>query len=87
MLGKVMQTKRHVDSLSAEIRTGYLDGQPPKEYLGPLGYKEYFSNAAGSRTCGYFWPAQGCPKGAVVLTHGVGAYLCFEYLQPQVRRP
>ena len=86
-LDSIIQTKQHIDSLTVDARAAFLDGQNSDGYLGDRGYQEYFVNQGGNRICGYFWPAAAQPKGVILLTHGMGSYLCFEYLLNQVRGP
>jgi hypothetical protein len=76
----------HIDNLTVDARTEYLGGQHPNDYLGELGYQDYFVNDGGNKICCYFWPAAGQPKGVILLSHGMGSYLCFEYLLSQVRQ-
>ncbi|WIA30766.1 hypothetical protein OEZ86_000826 [Tetradesmus obliquus] len=69
------------DSRDEAFRNEHLDKQEPAEYLGPSGFIKFFGSP-GRRTCGYFWPAANA-KGVVLMVHGHGSYLIFEYLQRQ----
>ncbi|PNW74921.1 hypothetical protein CHLRE_12g504350v5 [Chlamydomonas reinhardtii] len=63
-----------------------LSTQPSEEYLGPYGGKtEFVKNKHGLNICRYFWPVPPdvTPRGIVVLAHGHGCYLAFDYLRPQ----
>ena len=60
---------------------------PPKgtqpmgpEELGPLGFTKHFKSGEGLILHSNFWPAEN-PKAIVVLVHGHGTYLGFEFLR------
>lgn len=61
--------------------------QPPQEYLGPNGLLRYYINERGERLATYYWPATtATPSKAVLLVvHGHGSYVNYEYLKFQVR--
>ena len=40
--------------------------------LGPAGSRKEFTNAKGLKLASYLFPAQGSPKGLVILVHGHG---------------
>lgn len=48
--------------------------------LGPAGSRKEFTNAKGLKLASYIFPAQGHPKGLVILVHGHGCTLLHEYL-------
>lgn len=87
-MGNVIATLRAVNGLTRERRSELLDArQEPEEWLGPRGSTRTFKNAQGYDIAAYFWPAED-PKGQVVLVHGLGAYLVFEYCRNRgVGRP
>lgn len=63
-----------------------LSTQPRDDYLGVDGCIRYYMNGRGITLCQYYWPcAPGAkPRGIMVLTHGHGSYLPFEWLKSQV---
>ncbi|GFR46888.1 hypothetical protein Agub_g8529 [Astrephomene gubernaculifera] len=66
--------------------SGYdLSSQPDSEYLGPHGKIRYHKNERGIDICQYYWPATPGtqPKGILVLVHGHGGYLQFDWLKSQ----
>lgn len=74
------------DHITATMRCEYLDQQPAAEFLGPRGCLRYHGSSSGGHTmCGYYWPAERA-KGVVVLVHGHGSYLIFDYLRNHVRQ-
>lgn len=79
-MGNVLQTLSVVDGLTSEHRRRLLRKWQPREgdFLGPHGSMSSFKNAQGHEIASYFWPAQN-PKGVVVIVHGQGAHLVFEY--------
>lgn len=42
-----------------------------------------FIGASYQRSCGYYWPAKDA-KAVIILVHGQGSYLIFDYLKPHV---
>lgn len=57
------------DSITGGVRCRYLDQQAPEEFLGPRGCLRY--HTVGAHTmCGYYYPAEGSPRGVVILVHG-----------------
>ncbi|CAG9464805.1 unnamed protein product [Pedinophyceae sp. YPF-701] len=55
---------------------------PSKQSLGPHGRQKYVYNKQGLRLATYWWPAQK-PKGTVLIVHGHGSYVDYEYLKDQ----
>ncbi|KAI8465248.1 MAG: Alpha/Beta hydrolase protein [Monoraphidium minutum] len=80
-MGNILRTLRRVNALTPERRRELLDAQQPREeWAGPRGSVAYLKNAQGYEIASYYWPASTPnPKGVVVLVHGQGAYLVFEY--------
>lgn len=61
-----------------------LSDVPDNLYLGPNGgTTQYRTNGRGLKICSYYWPSKGPAKGILVLAHGHGCYLCFDYLRNQ----
>lgn len=74
------------DDITAARRAAYLDEQPAEEFLGPRGVLRWHTAQHGKsahRSVGYYWPAP-APKAVVILVHGQGSYLQFDYLKNQV---
>lgn len=71
------------DDVTCSVRQQYLDQQPQQEFLGPRGTLRYHG-VPGHRMCGYYWPAENA-KGVVILVHGQGSFLTFDYLKSRVR--
>lgn len=64
-------------------RWQYLNTQEPAAFLGPAGVLRFRGAAGGGhRMACYFWPApaHAPPRGVIVLVHGQGSFLCFEFL-------
>mmetsp|Transcript_17722 Transcript_17722/g.45394 ORF Transcript_17722/g.45394 Transcript_17722/m.45394 type:complete len:321 (+) Transcript_17722:167-1129(+) len=51
---------------------------PLDEEMGPQGYRETFLNKQGLKLASYWWPAKN-PKAVIVVMHGHGAYLTYQY--------
>ena len=51
--------------------------------LGAAGWVQYADNPRGVSLCRYFWPAEK-PKGVLMLVHGHGVHVCFDYLTVKV---
>ncbi|GLC43766.1 hypothetical protein PLESTB_000905800 [Pleodorina starrii] len=62
-----------------------LSTQPTEDYLGPHGSTRMHTNKSGMSICQYYWPAAPGtkPKGILVLAHGHGCYLQFDWLRSQ----
>ncbi|KXZ55885.1 hypothetical protein GPECTOR_2g1436 [Gonium pectorale] len=71
--------------MAEQLKSLDLTSQPPEEYLGEHGSTRFHKNPLGIDICQYFWPAAPGvhPKGILVLAHGHGGYLCFDWLRPQ----
>lgn len=67
------------DIINSSVRSRYLNQQLPEDFLGPRGQLRYHG-LNGHRMCGYYWPAENA-KGVVILVHGQGSYLIFDYLK------
>ncbi|GBF91155.1 hypothetical protein Rsub_04824 [Raphidocelis subcapitata] len=79
-MGNVLRTLAAVESHTAERRRLALDSaQLREEVMGPLGEIGAFTNDEGLRIATYYWPAPRSPKGIILLVHGQGSYLTFEY--------
>lgn len=53
-----------------------------EKVLGNKGWLRYVENSQNLNICQYFWPATtDCVKATVLLIHGHGSYLTFDYLQ------
>lgn len=76
-----MPANNNPDSVTVDVRSNFLDSQPREQYLGPHGVLRFFRNVHGSRLAAYYWPATSPAKGVVLICHGHGTYLCFDYLQ------
>jgi len=72
------------DIINSSVRSRYLNQQLPEDFLGPRGQLRYHG-LNGHRMCGYYWPAENA-KGVVILVHGQGSYLIFDYLKSRVGR-
>mmetsp|Transcript_11815 Transcript_11815/g.29905 ORF Transcript_11815/g.29905 Transcript_11815/m.29905 type:complete len:368 (+) Transcript_11815:78-1181(+) len=54
----------------------------PNETMGPNGFTKQWKNAQGYDIFSYFWPtAVDKPKGILLLLHGHGVYVVFEFLK------
>ena len=60
------------------------DSQPVEGFLGPRGVMRFLTTKRGARLCSYNWPAENA-KAVVMICHGHGAYLCFDFLNLRVR--
>lgn len=60
--------------------------QSAREFLGPEGgLLRYFIDRRGHRLCSSYWPSHTPTKKAVLLlVHGHGSYIQYEYLKFQV---
>lgn len=52
--------------------------------LGASGWVQYADNPRGVSLCRYFWPAEK-PKGVLLVVHGHGGHVCFDYLTVKVK--
>ncbi|KIZ06608.1 hypothetical protein MNEG_1342 [Monoraphidium neglectum] len=78
-MGQLRQTLHEVNGLTAERRKQLMDErQQAGEYLGPSGSPFAFTNAQGHEIAAYLWPVAR-PKGVIILVHGQGSYLVYEY--------
>lgn len=79
-MGGVLRTLRRVNAHTVQRRREVLDAQPSREFLGPDGSIAFFKNAEGQEIASYYWPSRTkTPKGIIVIVHGQGAYLVYEY--------
>ncbi|KAG2500907.1 hypothetical protein HYH03_001666 [Edaphochlamys debaryana] len=73
-----------MEASAAESSACDLSKQPPTEYLGARGSTRYVTSPrTGTSVCQYFWPAEGKARAIVVIAHGHGGYLCFDWLKNQ----
>lgn len=79
-MGGVLAKLRLVNGLTRERRAALLDARhpDPAAFLGPRGSMGGFTNKQGYHIATYYWPVPD-PKGVILLVHGQGAYLVFEF--------
>lgn len=71
--------------MTLQARCEYLNQHEPAAFLGPAGVLRFRGASDGRlqhRAACYYWPAQAGvpPRGVVVLVHGQGSFITFEFL-------